>query len=111
MQFHNPNDTIHVPPQDIFEDLLDQVEKLQTQVDELKRLQYSNSGNARDVFLYGCELAGSQYLDLADHVVPKLHENDLLALMREPNNEFDEHAISVYTTGGLKLGTYLEATI
>ncbi|MGK4035938.1 hypothetical protein AB0Y31_05335 [Lactobacillus crispatus] len=38
MQFHNPNDTIHVPPQDIFEDLLDQVEKLQTQVDELKRL-------------------------------------------------------------------------
>ena len=49
MQFHNPNDTIHVPPQDIFEDLLDQVEKLQTQVDELKRLQYSNSSNARDV--------------------------------------------------------------
>ena len=81
MQFHNPNDTIHVPPQDIFEDLLDQVEKLQTQVDELKRLQYSNSSNARDVFQYGCELAGSQYLDLADHVVPKLHENDPLALM------------------------------
>ena len=104
MQFHNPNDTIHVPPQDIFEDLLDQVEKLQTQVDELKRLQYSNSGNARDVFLYCCELAGSQYLDLEDHVVPKLSENDPLALMREPNNEFDEHAISVYTTGGLKLG-------
>ena len=104
MQFHNPNDTIHVPPQDIFEDLLDQVEKLQTQVDELKRLQYSNSSNARDVFLYGCELAGSQYLDLADHVVPKLHENDPLALMREPNNEFDEHAISVYATSGLKLG-------
>lgn len=73
-------------------------------MDELKRLQYSNSSNARDVFLYGCELAGSQYLDLEDHVVPKLHENDPLALMREPNNEFDEHAISVYTTGGLKLG-------
>ena len=104
MQLHNPNDTIHVPPQDIFEDLLDQVEKLQTQVDELKRLQYSNSSNARDVFLYGCELAGSQYLDLEDHVVPKLYENDPLTLMREPNNEFDEHAISVYTTGGLKLG-------
>ena len=104
MQFHNPNDTIHVPPQDILEDLLEQVDKLQAQVDELKRLQYSNSSNARDVFLYGCELAGSQYLDLEDHVVPKLHENDPLALMREPNNEFDEHAISVYTTGGLKLG-------
>ena len=64
MQFHNPNYTIHVPPQDILEDLLEQVDKLQAQVDELKRLQYSNSSNARDVFLYGCELAGSQYLDL-----------------------------------------------
>src|SRR5699024_3591063 len=104
MQFHNPNDTIHVPPQNIFEDLLDQVEKLQTQVDELKRLQYSNSSNARDVFLYGCELAGSQYLDLADHVVPKLHENDPLAFMREPNNDFDEHAINVYPTAGPKQG-------
>ena len=30
--------------------------------------------------------------------------NDPLVLMREPNNEFDEHAISVHTTGGLKLG-------
>lgn len=52
----------------------------------------------------GCELAGSQYLNLEDHVLPKLHENDPLVLMREPNNQFDEHAISVYTTGGLKLG-------
>lgn len=68
MQFHNPNDTIHIPPQDILEDLLEQVDKLQTQVDELKRLQYNNSSNVRDVFLYGCELAGSQYLDLEDHV-------------------------------------------
>lgn len=64
MQIHNPGDTIHIPPQDILEDLLEQVDKLQAQVDELKRLQYSNSSNARDVFLYGCELAGSQYLDL-----------------------------------------------
>ena len=104
MQLHNPGDTIHIPPQDILEDLLEQVDNSQPQVDELKRLQYSNSSNARDVFLDGCELAGSQYLDLEDHVVPKLHENDPLALRREPNNEFDEHAISVYTTGGLKLG-------
>ncbi len=50
MQFHDSDETIHIPPQDNFEDLLDQVEKLQTQVDELKRLQYSNSSNARDVF-------------------------------------------------------------
>lgn len=28
MQFHDSDETIHIPPQDIFEDLLDQVEKL-----------------------------------------------------------------------------------
>lgn len=104
MQIHNPEDSIFIPPDSFFEDILDQIDRLQTQVDELKRLQYNNSSNARDVFLYGCELAGSQYLNLEDHVLPKLHENDPLVLMREPNNQFDEHAISVYTTGGLKLG-------
>lgn len=104
MQIHNSDDTIHIPPEDFFEDLLDQVNRLQTQVDELKRLHYSNSSDTRDVFLYGCELAGSQYLDLEDHILPKLRENDPLVLVREPNNQFDEHAISVYTTGGLKLG-------
>lgn len=104
MQIHNPEDSIFIPPYGFFEDILDQIDRLQTQVDELKRLQYNNSSNARNVFLYGCELAGSQYLNLEDHVLPKLHENDPLVLMREPNNQFDEHAISVYTTGGLKLG-------
>lgn len=104
MQIHNSDDTIRIPPEDFFEDLLDQVNRLQTQVDELKRLHYSNSSDTRDVFLYGCELAGSQYLDLEDHILPKLRENDPLVLVREPNNQFDEHAISVYTTGGLKLG-------
>lgn len=38
MQIHNPGDTIHIPPQDILEDLLEQVDKLQAQVDDLKRL-------------------------------------------------------------------------
>lgn len=104
MQIHNSDDTIRIPPEDFFEDLLDQVNRLQTQVDELKRLHYSNSSDTRDVFLYGCELAGSQYLDLEDHILQKLRENDPLVLVREPNNQFDEHAISVYTTGGLKLG-------
>lgn len=76
MQIHNPEDSIFIPPDGFFEDILDQIDRLQTQVDELKRLQYNNSSNARDVFLYGCELAGSQYLNLEDHVLPKLHEND-----------------------------------
>lgn len=45
MQIHNSDDTIHIPPENFFEDLLDQVNRLQTQVDELKRLHYSNSSD------------------------------------------------------------------
>lgn len=97
-------DTIFVPPDDFFDNLVDKMEKLQTQIDELKKLYYSNSKISRDIFLYGCELAGSQYQDLQNHVIPKLQENDPLILMREADNEADKHAIAVYTTNGLKLG-------
>lgn len=104
MEFHKYGDAIHIPPEDFFDNLIKQVENLQTQVDESKKLHYDNSSNARDVFLYGCQVTGSQYLQLKDHVLPKLREGDSLLLMREPNNEHDKHAISVYTTGGLKMG-------
>lgn len=100
----NNNETVFIPPEGFFEDVLDRMDKMQTQIDELKKQYYNNSKNSRDVFLYGCELAGSQYLHLEDHVIPKLQENDPLILIREPDNRYDEHAISVQTTGGLKLG-------
>lgn len=103
MEIHD-QDTIIVPPDGFFEDMLDRMDNLQTQVEELKKLYYNNSKNSRDVFLYGCELAGSQYQDLKNHVVPKLQENDPLLLIREPDNYHDKNAIAVYTTSGLKLG-------
>lgn len=103
MEIHN-HDTIVMPPEGFFEEMLDRMDNLQTQIDELKKLYYNNSKTSRDVFLYGCELAGSQYQDLQNHVIPKLQENDPLVLIREPNNEADKHAIAVYTTTGLKLG-------
>lgn len=103
MEIHN-DETVFISPDGFFEDVLDRMDKMQTQIDELKKQYYNNSKSSRDVFLYGCELAGSQYLDLEDHVIPKLQENDPLILVREPDNRHDEHAISVQTTGGLKLG-------
>lgn len=99
MEF-NSKDTIFILPENFFEDVLDHIDKLETQVSDLKKLYYSNFKNSRDVFLYGCE----QYLDLEDHVVPKLQENDPLILTRKPENKYDDHAISVHTTDGLKLG-------
>ena len=103
MEFNN-HETICIPPEGFFEDVLDRIDKMETQIDELKKQYYNNSKNSRDVFLYGCELAGSQYLNLEDHLIPRLQENDPLVLIREPDNRYDEHAISVVTTGGLKLG-------
>ena len=35
MQIHNPEDSIFIPPDSFFEDILDQIDRLQTQVDEL----------------------------------------------------------------------------
>ena len=103
MEFNN-HETIYIPPEGFFEDVLDRMDKMDKQIDELKKQYYNQSKNSRDIFLYGCELAGSQYLNLEDHLIPRLQENDPLVLIREPDNRYDEHAISVVTTGGLKLG-------
>lgn len=104
MVINNNDETIFMPPEGFFEDVLDRMEKMETQIYELKKQYYNNSNNSRDVFLYGCELVGSQYLNLEDHIIPKLQENDPLILIREPENSCDEHAIIVQTTGGLRLG-------
>lgn len=103
MEFNN-HETIYIPPEGFFEDVLDRMDKMDKQIDELKKQYYNQSKNSRDIFLYGCELAGSQYQNLEDHLIPRLQENDPLVLIREPDNRYDEHAISVVTTGGLKLG-------
>ncbi|QNQ82270.1 restriction endonuclease [Lactobacillus sp. PV037] len=103
MEFNN-DETIFIPPAGFFEDVLDRMDKMETQIDELKKQYYNNSKNSRDVFLYGCEVVGSQYLDLEDHLIPRLQENDPLILIREAGNHYDEHAINVQTTSGLKLG-------
>lgn len=103
MEFNN-HETIYIPPEGFFEDVLDRMDKMDKQIDELKKQYYNQSKNSRDIVLYGCELAGSQYQNLEDHLIPRLQENDPLVLIREPDNRYDEHAISVVTTGGLKLG-------
>lgn len=58
----NNNETLFIPPDGFFEDVLDHIDKMQTQIDELKKQYYNDSKNSRDAFLYSCKLAGSQYL-------------------------------------------------
>ena len=51
----------------------------------------------RDIFLLGVELAGTSYVDDIDRLYESLKEGDLIKLIREPDNRYDEYAIRVET--------------
>lgn len=86
-------------------DYLEQkVKNLEVQLSELKNEYYRLSDQKKSVFLYGCEVRGTQYIDLEKTILPRLKENDPLLLLREKNNAHDKHAIAVLTPNGVKLG-------
>ena len=86
-------------------DYLEQkVSNLETQLKELKNEYYRLSDQKKSIFLYGCEVRGTQFLDLENKILPRLQENDPLILLREKENEHDKHAIAVLTPNGVKLG-------
>ena len=52
-----------------------------------------------ELFLIEVHVAGTSYRDL-DEVEPTLKPGDLLALRREPTNEYDDLAIAIHDEGG-----------
>ena len=68
---------------------------------ELVSLLNSGSGASlplpfeQDIFLYGTEIAGTQYPENIDELYEKLKLGDILALVREPDNPYDEYAIRI----------------
>ena len=68
---------------------------------ELVTLLNSGSGVSlplpfeQDIFLYGTEIAGTQYPENIDELYEKLKLGDILALVREPDNPYDEYAIRI----------------
>ena len=74
---------------------------------EIVRTSLTNKGLPKpfvqEVELLGCNVAGTSFLDL-DDIEPRLKKHQLLMLKREPNNEYDNHAILILTEGGQKLG-------
>ena len=74
---------------------------------EIVRTSLTNKGLPKpfvqEVELLDCNVAGTSFLDL-DDIEPKLKKHQLLMLKREPNNEYDNHAILILTEEGQKLG-------
>lgn len=57
-----------------------------------------------DVFLIGTEIAGTTFVENIAELYERLEEGERVLLLREPSNEYDEHAILVKTQLGEKLG-------
>ena len=57
----------------------------------------------REVELLNCNIAGTTFSDL-EEIEPELKQDQLLMLIREPNNEHDDKAILILTEDGQKLG-------
>ncbi|MCR5275343.1 MAG: HIRAN domain-containing protein [Clostridiales bacterium] len=58
----------------------------------------------RSVFLLGTQIAGTSFRQNMDELYEKLQEGDLVKLVREPENEYDEYAIRIDTDSDQPLG-------
>lgn len=58
----------------------------------------------RDIFLFDTYIAGTMYIEGMEELEPYLHEEDRLDFFREPDNPYDELAIVIRTTDGVKIG-------
>ena len=58
----------------------------------------------RDILLFDTYIAGTSYVDGIDDLEPHLAKGDKLNFFREPDNPYDEKAIVIKNTDGVKLG-------
>ena len=60
----------------------------------------------RDIFLFGTEIAGTSYAKNIQVLYDSLNEGDLVVLIREPDNPYDEYAIRIETADSELIGYY-----
>ena len=58
----------------------------------------------RDIFLFGTEIAGTNYAENIHALYESLNEGDIVALIREPDNPYDEYAIRIETVDSELIG-------
>ncbi len=49
----------------------------------------------QDIFLYGTEIAGTNHRENIEALYEMIREGDMLTLIREPENPYDEYAIRI----------------
>jgi hypothetical protein len=59
--------------------------------------------HVKDIYLININIAGTSYIDMSE-IYNNLLEDDMLYLVREPNNAYDLNAIEIITTKGYVIG-------
>lgn len=60
----------------------------------------------RDIFLLGIEIAGTNYIPNITRLFDSLDEGDVVKLVREPDNQYDEYAIRIDTENDDPIGYF-----
>lgn len=58
----------------------------------------------RDIMLFDTVVAGTSHVPGIEEILAGLQEGDRLTFLREPDNNYDEKAIAVLTSGESKIG-------
>ena len=58
----------------------------------------------RDIFLFDTQVAGTSHVEGIAEIVTTLEIGKKLLFFREPDNDYDKHAIKIKTTQGAKIG-------
>lgn len=81
--------------------------------DEKNLISLFHSGNgaltipepfSRDIFLFDTFVAGTSYIEGMNELEPYLNIGDKLDFFREPDNPYDDKAIVIKTSDGVKIG-------
>ncbi len=58
----------------------------------------------RDIFLFDTRVAGTSHIQGIEELEPHLNADDKLEFFREPDNRYDDKAIAIKNTDGVKIG-------
>ena len=58
----------------------------------------------RDIFLFDTHIAGTGHIEGIEELESHMHENDRLDFYREPDNPYDNQAIMIRNSDGIKIG-------
>ena len=58
----------------------------------------------RDIYLFDTRVAGTSHVEGIEELEPHLNVDDKLEFFREPDNQYDDKAIAIMNTDGVKIG-------